>query len=157
MSFEISVDVEISIILEIQIQVFQNFWTPQNRGFSKIYLHCRSNFETPLFWEVQKFWKPPIWGGPILKNWNLNFEYDRKLDVDRNFERNFNSLKILKRASWKGYVSANFWKGSTFFSRELHFFRGGRQIFDFSEQIQGFFEARNFLSISKFLHWIWES
>ena len=101
---------------------------PQNRGVSKIYLHCRSNFETPLFWEVQKFWKPPIWGGPILKNWNLNFEYDRKFDVDRNFEQNFDWLKILKFASWKGYVSAKFWKGTPFF-------RGRREIFDFSEKI----------------------
>ena len=63
-SLEISVEIEISIELEIKSKFFK---IDGSRGFSKIHLHCRSNFEKPLFGGVQKFWKTWIWISSLIE------------------------------------------------------------------------------------------
>ena len=101
-SFEVSLDIEISIVFEIKSKFFK---IDRSQCFSKIHIpvHCRSNFENLYF----------LGEGPnILKNLDFNFQLDRNFDLDGNFERNFNWLKMKKYVSWN------------FLGKDRHFFRG---------------------------------
>ena len=67
-SFEVSLDIEISIVFEIKSKFFK---IDRSQCFSKIHIpvHCRSNFEKPLFFggRVQTFWKTWIWISSLIE------------------------------------------------------------------------------------------
>ena len=113
--FQISADIENSIVLEfMQMQIFK-IHRPQKSGISKIYLHCRPNFWTPRFLRFVNF-----------ENLHLHkFEYNRIFDIRRNFEQSLNWRKKQKCASLKKVRSIHFFWGGVG-GQVSTFFRGNR-------------------------------
>ena len=75
-------------------------------GVSKIHLHCRSNFEKPLFWGVQKFWKTWIWISSTIEI-SISTEISDEISL-------FYTYKNMMQAK-KDMFHPVFWEGLTFF------------------------------------------
>lgn len=108
--FEISVDLEISIILE----------------FEKTYAYCSKLMGlTNLFFKnlscnADRFFSLDFWGPSILKQYayrNHKLEYDRNFHIHRNFQQKSHCLKNSKMCEQLEKV-----RSTDFLDKDLHFF-----------------------------------
>ena len=89
---------------------FQNFC--RHRNFD------RTRNLNPSFWPIM--YAPPE-NNNLEKKIGFDFEHNRNFDLDRNFERSFNCLKIQTFASRKRYVLPKFLKELHFLERDAKF------------------------------------
>ena len=114
---EISVDVEISIILKFMLMhIFFKNWRASKIQAEKIDLHYSSDF-----------WKTNLWVPSILNNMH-KVEYDRNSQIQWNFEQKSHIAQEFENVrARKGYALLywGLWQEFTFFQVSANFLKRG--------------------------------